>query len=80
MTHSQNLYRANGLMFTHAKSKSTIMLCIYISFALLCCTFNKQIYMITMCLLLEQKCGLFVWMNWKLCKHSTWKCDAGTDV
>ena len=49
-------------------------------FFLLCCTFNKQIYMITMCWLLEQKCSLFVWMNWNLCKHSTWKRDTGTDV
>ena len=28
MTHSQNLNSANGLMFAHAKSKPTIMLCI----------------------------------------------------
>ena len=30
MTHSQNLKWANGLMFAHAKSKPTIMLCISI--------------------------------------------------
>ena len=32
MTHSQNLNSANGLMFAHAKSKPTIMLCISILF------------------------------------------------
>ena len=33
-----------------------------------------------MSLLLERKCGLFVWMNWKLCKYSMWKHDASIDV
>ena len=32
MTHSQNLNWANGLMFAHAKSKPTIMICIPILF------------------------------------------------
>ena len=53
MTYSQNLNWANGLMFAHTKSKPTIMLCISVLF-LLCCTFNKQIHMITMCLLLSE--------------------------
>ena len=69
---------ANGLMFAHTKSKPTIMLCISVLFYCVIHWIKK--YMITMCLLLERKCGLFVWMNWNLCKHSTWKRDAGTDV
>ena len=59
MTHSQNLNWANGLMFVHTKSKPMIML--YVSILFYCVVHSiKNIHMITMCLLLERKCNLFV--------------------
>ena len=44
MTHSQNLNWANGLVFAHAKSKPTIMLCISILFYCIVHSINKYIY------------------------------------
>ena len=44
MTHSQNLNRANGLMFAHAKSKPTIMLCISILFYCVVHSINKYMW------------------------------------